>query len=195
MNIGYLKYQGEYIIEIEVIDKIPEDEYDCEIINRETATYYAKKIKILSITNWISNKQFQKINKYEINKVISLEELEGLVDFDYKLSKDLAICHYIEKSDQYIYLKDKIGVHINYNDTGNQSEIFFHNNGIIEGEFIKYYEDGTLMEKSFYVNGERHGKCVFYEYECDSESEYDCESEQKIEIRYFENGVMINESV
>lgn len=189
MNIGYLKYKNEYIIEIEVIERISADEIDHEIINRDTATYYAKKIKILSITNWISNQKFQKIDIYEINKVILLEELEGYVDFNYKLSKDIAICDNIEKSYQDIYLKDKTGVHINYNDTGNKSEIFFHNNGIIEGEFIKYYEDGTLMEKSFYVNGERNGKCVFYEYD------FENDTDPIIEIRYFENGVKINECV
>ena len=171
MEIGYLKYQYEYIIEIEVIDKTLNNEK-----NNNTSIYWTHTFKILSITNWITNEKIQRIKHYETNKVFTRQFWSQ----GYHLSMELAICFQLTKTYREIYLKNKIGVHTEYHDNGNIRINFFHNNGIIDGEFIKYYDDGKVKRKLYCINGKLNGECVYYDFN------------GKSETKYFENDVEIN---
>lgn len=34
---------------------------------------------------------------------------------------------------------------------------YFHNNGIIEGEYKSYYPNGNIKEEAYYINGNLNG--------------------------------------
>ena len=157
MNIGYRKYNDDYIIKIEVIKKIV-DRY--EIINKDTATYWTNKFKILSVTNWKTGEQLNKIDNYEADKIIEINNEDV---FPYNLSKEIAIYNYFHyKNDEEIYLKNKCGLYTNYHNNGQIYRTFFHNNGIEEGEYKEYTQSGTIKAKRFYMNGKKYGESMIY---------------------------------
>lgn len=157
MNKGYHKYKNDYIIEIGVIKKI-KDTYN--IINKDTATYWTNKFKVLSITNWKTDNTLDEIDNYKINKIIEIDN-EDL--FSYNLSKELSICNFFDdRYDEEIYLKNKCGVYTNYHNNGQIYRTFFHNNGIEEGEYKEYTPDGKIKAERFYINGKKYGKSTIY---------------------------------
>jgi len=157
MNKGYHKYNNDYIIEIEVINKI-KDSY--KIINKHTATYWTNKFKILSITNWKTGNKLDEIDNNVTNKIIETDS-EDL--FCYNLSKKLSICNFFDfNCDEETYLKNKCGMYTNYHDNGQTHRTFFHNNGIEEGEYREYTSDGAIKAERFYINGKKHGKSIIY---------------------------------
>jgi antitoxin component YwqK of YwqJK toxin-antitoxin module len=161
MNLGYHKYNNDYIIEIEVINKI-DDNYN--IINKLYATYWTNKFKIISITNWKNDEEYEKIDIYKINETIFIDTDNDFSKLlDYHLIKELSICNYFDnKNDENIYLKNKCGVYKNYHNNGQIYKIYFHNNGIIEGEYKEYTCENILKSHRFYINGKKHGKSLFY---------------------------------
>jgi len=66
MIIGYHKYNNDYTLEIEVINKIVEP---YKIINKEFATYWTNKFKVISITNWKTCKKIYEIDNYAVIKI------------------------------------------------------------------------------------------------------------------------------
>jgi len=46
--------------------------------------------------------------------------------------------------------------------TGKIYKDFYHNNGIFEGEYIDYQNNGCLQIKCNYINGKLHGKHIYY---------------------------------
>jgi len=161
MIIGYSKYNNDYILEIEVINKIA-DSY--EIINKEFATYLTDRFRVISITNWKSNEQLNEIDNYKINKIIEINyngDYRKLLE--YNLIKELSIYNYFNKNaDEELYLKNKCGVYTIYHNNGQIYKTYFHINGITEGEYNEYTCDGTLKVHSFSINGKTHGKSTFY---------------------------------
>lgn len=161
MIIGYSKYNNDYILEIEVINKIA-DLY--EIINKEFATYLTNKFKVISITNWKSNEHLNEIDNYKINKIIEINcNDDNTKLLDYNLIKELSIYNYFDKNeDEELYLKNKCGVYTIYHNNGQIYKTYFHNNGIEEGEYNEYTCDSVLKVNSFSINGKTHGKSTFY---------------------------------
>ena len=157
MIIGYHKYKDDYIFEIEVIQKIDDD----DIINKEFATYHADIFKILSITNWKTGEQLKELDEYKINKILMRRKDNYL--FHYNLSKDLAICNYFSNDEErYLYLKNKCGLYTDYHYNGQIYRTYFHNNGIEEGEYKEYTQSGTIKAKRFYMNGKKYGESMIY---------------------------------
>ena len=52
------------------------------------------------------------------------------------------------------------GPYVEYYQNGQIKFVCKCHNNCIEGEFCEWYEDGTIIEESFYIDGKKHGECI-----------------------------------
>lgn len=52
--------------------------------------------------------------------------------------------------------------YLSYYENGNLKEKSFYNNGVYNGECLRYYEKGSLKEKIYYEKGKAHGLDIIY---------------------------------
>jgi antitoxin component YwqK of YwqJK toxin-antitoxin module len=166
MNVGYF-INGDYVIEIDIIDDYNKSQNN--MINQTYAEYYTEKYKILSITNWKTGLQKNKIKNYKLNDIIHKKKA-------FVKNKDIAIQNIFKdidkknKNEENEYLKTKTGIFINYYKNGQIYKTFFHNNGKKEGEYKKYYENGLLCETCNYFDNKKYGENIIYDIDSNIES-------------------------
>ena len=114
MNIGYF-INGDYIIEIDIIDDYNKSHNN--MINQTYAEYYTEKYKILSITNWKTGLQKNKIKNYKIND-IKYKKIAFVKNKDIAIQNIFKDIDKKNKNEEDEYLKTKTGIFINYYKNG-----------------------------------------------------------------------------
>ena len=66
------------------------------------------------------------------------------------------ICHKSDCDDYHCECDEIIGTNI--------KKIYFHNNNKIEGIYKEYHFDGQITAEINYIDGKKHGKCIYYLY-------------------------------
>ena len=153
-HYGYFM-QDKYMITIKV-----NDEEKFWGVNPEYALYQVKSFIVESITNISDNTAKTGIKKYKVNN----SYIERPTISYYKL-KEVAFNQFLSLHYGNIesYFPNGIsGINMTYHSNGQLYEKYFHNNLIINGEYISYHENGQLSTLCIYVNGKLHGKYVDY---------------------------------
>lgn len=175
--------EDDYIIQIEIIE-IYNNKKIKKNIDEEHIIHNCTKFKILLIKNIFTKKttdkiiynekfinyrlsdtQIQQNDFIEINDIIYINPDDDNYEIFFLNENDainfsFSFNRLVEKYKEY-----KInfsGIYKKYNQkTGKIQKEFYHNNGIIEGEYIEYYDDGSIRTKCYYVNGKLYGKHIY----------------------------------
>jgi hypothetical protein len=94
------------------------------VYDYSTCRYFTENFKILSIENVLGDK-IDKIDLFETNKFYENFEFPA-----FWLDKEIAFCHNFIGFKEYLYFKDGYS-----------------------GYYYNYYDDGSLFEKFYHVNG------------------------------------------
>ena len=166
---GYIKFCN-YIIKIQSYNHKPVS----KIINELYATYITSHFKVICISDIIDNnydeleigiakknikshKKSKKITKLKINKIYKNK-------YKFYLLRDIAFnIDFIDKKQYELFVNGYSGIYTNYYDNGALREIYYHNNGVINGKYLRYYsQDVNIEYECNYVNGKIEGYA--YEY-------------------------------
>jgi antitoxin component YwqK of YwqJK toxin-antitoxin module len=151
---------NKYILSIELLEDSIHDENRDNIINPEFATYHTNKFKIVEIQNMINNTYIDKLYNYKMNDIIkkniiyslSREKAFYTLDYDYFIETYQLIdkLYYINfyRENSLIYN----GIHRTWYDSGQLKEEFYHIDGIYEGIYTSYDENGNINKKYIFVN-------------------------------------------
>ena len=167
--IGYIKYKH-YIITIELKninnDKLPKTYYDISNY-KENNNIYNKfshnEYKVINIKD-ILNNIYNEIDNYKINAEYNN------IEFFYLLENLAFYDSFIEKKQYKLFVNGYCGEHKTYIN-GNLIEEYYHNNGLIEGPYFKYFNGITSSQlnisefieiKCDYINGKINGKYIEY---------------------------------
>jgi antitoxin component YwqK of YwqJK toxin-antitoxin module len=144
--IGYFK-DYKYVITISTDDYTSVSK---TVINPDNALYKTRNYKILEIEDILENKIIN--NNYRIPRIA----------FFY-ISKELAVFeNFIQNEEYKLFPLGYSGVQKEYHENGLLYKQFFHKNGIIEGEFKTFYNNGNAQYICDYVNGQKFGKEIEY---------------------------------
>lgn len=188
MIIGY-KIIDDFLLEIEPVELIDAEEKIKKYIDDKHVLYKCKKIKILLIKN-IFTQEFTNTIKFNgkfINYTISDTQI---FENEYIKCGDIILEDPNTDSSGSIYFlneNDMINwefsfdtlvkkyAHLNLNwsceykkynqKTGVLQKIFYHNNGIKQGEYKEYYENSNINLLCNYVSGILHGEYISYLYD------------------------------
>jgi antitoxin component YwqK of YwqJK toxin-antitoxin module len=145
--IGYTKYKH-YIITIDTEDT------EEQINNNNYKMLFCMRFKVIGIKD-ILNNYYDEIDKYKI----------GEIYFDHKNFYNLEELAFYENfmlTEQYkLFPNGYSNYYKLYDLNGKLIEEFFHNNGKIEGTYIRYHSNDVNI-KCEYVNGKLNGKYIQY---------------------------------
>ena len=158
LYMRYIKIHR-YIMKIELCSDSISNEDRNDIINPLLAQYKTNKFKILEIEDMVTNELYDNVLKiYKINDIICR-------NINYYFSKECAFFEldYYFFTDSYQPL-DKLyylfyfnnqytGIHKVWYDSGQLKEEFYHINGILEGTYTEYNENGMLKNQYMFANG------------------------------------------
>jgi antitoxin component YwqK of YwqJK toxin-antitoxin module len=149
-----------YIITIELCEDSIHNENRINIINKLYATYRTNKFKILEIEEIDTKKLIDKYNNYKVGDIITknknyyFTKERAFFEFDYQYFDDT-----FDLLDKLYYIKffknGYSGLHRDWYDSGQLYEEFYHINGIFEGMFIQYHEDGKIKCEFKFINNVR----------------------------------------
>jgi antitoxin component YwqK of YwqJK toxin-antitoxin module len=125
----------------------------------ERGMYQARSFVVKSITNISDNSAKTGIVKYKVGRSYIERPMKA-----YYKSKEVAFNNMLDDNTEKGYFPNGIsGINTTYHPNGQLKEKYFHTNGIKEGEYIYYHENGGGVGAiRNYVNGKSHGKCVYY---------------------------------
>jgi antitoxin component YwqK of YwqJK toxin-antitoxin module len=180
--IGYM-VEDDWIIQIDIIE-IYNSEKNKKYIDEDHIIHGCTKFKILSIKNIFTRKIIDKIiyNTEFINYRLSETEIQQnnfieINDIIYKKPNDydddeceifflnendainfsFSFNRLVEKHKEYNI--NFSGMYRKYDQrTGKIKKEFYHTDGVLEGEYMDYYADGTIKTQCYYINGQIHGK-------------------------------------
>jgi antitoxin component YwqK of YwqJK toxin-antitoxin module len=153
----YIKI-NKYIMKIELCDDSISDEDRNNIVNRLFAQYNTNKFKILEIEDMVTNELYNNVMNYKINDIIyrNINYYFSKERAFYELDYDFFTYSY-EPLDKLYYLfyfnNQYTGIHKVWFDSGQLKEEFYHINGILEGTYTEYNENGMLINQYMLVNG------------------------------------------
>jgi antitoxin component YwqK of YwqJK toxin-antitoxin module len=154
---GYLKCD-DYIITIETPHKVnPHDgSNEIKIIDPDCATYSCNKFRVKKIENIATNKERESIKTYKKNQVY-------IFDQKYYINKKIAYdSNFIENKNYQVFLNGCTGEIKTYYECGSLHEIYYHNNGKIEGLYKAHFPNGKLNRTENYINGQLCGESNTY---------------------------------
>lgn len=163
--VGYA-YHNEYIWTIEFVLDNPPENYNM--------IYVVSKFKLKSIEDK-NGKFHRKIPAYSINSEYFLRKHPLSVYF--KRENLDFVDFYNSYRDKYEAFTGQVNEYFKH---GIPSLKYYLINGELNGIFISYYYKYGICEESYFINGLRHGKAFFHDY-----NGYDIECE-------FNNGVIVS---
>ncbi len=144
--VGYFKDYN-YIITIRTDDYTSVSKV---VINPETALYKTQHYEILKMEDIFDNDVDE--TKFRIKKTA----------FFY-IKKDLALFdRFIEYKEYQLFPLGYSGIHREYHENGNIYREFYHINGVIDGEYRTFYNNGNPQIICDYVNGQKLGRDIEY---------------------------------
>lgn len=177
--LGYT-IESDCIIQIEIIEIYNDKKIKKNIdVNPEHILYTCTKFKILSIKNIFTQKMIDNIiyNTYFINYRLSETEIQenNFIEINdiIKPNDDEYEIFFLNENDAINFsfsfgrLVEKYNeLNINFSGmyrkydqrNGKIQKEFYHINGILEGEYMDYYPDGSIKTKCYYINGKLHGQ-------------------------------------
>jgi antitoxin component YwqK of YwqJK toxin-antitoxin module len=189
IKIGYIPIYN-YVVKIEVFDNIPSPEL-C-YIQPEFSIYNTKNFKVIDIINYLDDNNLEEIDyeidelNYDIYKHLQPKniKLQGYYPTKklYELNKtynehNRYYYKTLERAINENFIKYKLytkypngfsGIYTSYHDNGQIKEKYFHNNGIKEGIYQKFYSSNDIKKEIEieieinYVNGSKHGEVKKY---------------------------------
>ena len=177
-KFGYIPIYN-YIVKIKIFDNIPLLD-DREILinnNPQYCRYTTSNFQIIDIVNYLTDTMVNEIEyivdeisyifygqysdkttnktytKYYKHNDINSEKRYYYKTFERALSENFMKYKLYTK-----YQNGYSGEYISYHKNGAIHEKYYHNNGLKEGLYIKYYKyDNSIEEEINYVNGMKHG--------------------------------------
>lgn len=134
---------------------------DKQITNPNEHFIFYETFELISIED-MDGKYYQKVPNYAIRKkYISPHKNPLHIHFDKTNAKMFDF--YNQNYESYITYT---GVVKQYHKNGTLHFEYFLNSGKINGNFISYYDNGTIQEEAFFVDGVRHGITKFTNKSC-----------------------------
>jgi antitoxin component YwqK of YwqJK toxin-antitoxin module len=146
-----------YIFTIELCDDSNHDESRTNIIEPLYASYKTNKFKIIEIEDMTINKLVNNYCNYKIGDIIKK-------NIKYYFTRERAFLSFDEEYfegayeplDKLYYINFFIngyaGIHREWYESGQLREEFYHDNGVVNGDYIKYYENGKIEEEFKVIN-------------------------------------------
>ena len=144
----------DYIYKIEIPSYAIHNEEDVtDLVDPENSCYFADKFIILEIIH---------VKTKKICKELCFDRCNILLNYkiDYYKTYDRALneISFFSLRDQNIVLRDDFpNVFTSYYYNGRISERFYHDKGVINGEYILYENDGSIKIKCNFINGIIYG--------------------------------------
>ena len=159
----YVKYK-QYIIKI-LIKSYLLSVYEKESDN-ENATFNCSDFQISSIEDMITKLPLTEIfydSNYNDGYLMEINNTYKKSIKYYKTYERAFIQNFIDDKQYLLYTNGYTGNFIEYEIDGKIMCEYYHINGIIHGEYKKYFNDSTKLHiKCEYVNGNKHGKFKKY---------------------------------
>ena len=162
--IRYFNQVDDYIYEIEIPQDAIHDEDTLECFDKENARYHTDRYIIKSCI--YTPTKYRQLNGQCLDycNVLYKDRVFFFKTYDRALAEI--------SFQQHIRLKtaerdDFPSVFRSYFDDGKICEEFYHNKGIIEGEYKYYNTDDRLLCKCTFINGKINGDCIVYDEEID----------------------------
>lgn len=144
-KIGFF-YKDYYLLKVEIRDDIYphlKDSYKYP----DYGLYYTKNFIILSITDMKTKMERTSLKKYKVNHCYMEKDTFKYYKLE-EVALSAVLMDYIKKG--YFNVS---GEFKSYHDNGEVKLHYYHNNGIIDGEYLEYTNEGILIRNLYYVNG------------------------------------------
>ena len=143
--IGYFK-SYKYVVTISTDDYTS---VSINVINPDNALYKTRNYKIIEIEDILENKIID--NDYRIPRIA----------FFY-ITKELAVFeNFIQNEEYKLFPLGYSGVQRVYHENGVLYMEFFHKNGVMEGQYKTFYNNGNPQIICDYVNGKQCGRIEY----------------------------------
>ena len=158
--IRYFNQVDDYIYEIEIPQDAIHDEDTLECFDKENARYETDKYIIRSCI--YTPTKYRQLNGQCLD-VCNVLYKTGIYFFK---TYDRALCEISFSQHQRLKTTERNdfpSVFSSYFDNGKICQEFYHNKGIIEGEYKYYNIDDRLLCKCIFINGKINGVCIVYD--------------------------------
>ena len=161
--IRYFNQVDDYIYEIEIPENAIHNEDTLECVDKANAMYRTDRYIIKACI--YTPTKFRQLDGQclDVSNVLYKTPVYFFKTYDRALQEISFKQHQRLKT---VIRDDFPSVFRSYYNDGLICEEFYHNKGIIEGEYKYYYEDKLLCECNF-INGLIQGKCTVYDEEND----------------------------
>jgi antitoxin component YwqK of YwqJK toxin-antitoxin module len=154
-TVGYAKYK-KYIFTIKSLEDLMFFTENNE--NKNFATYFSNKFKLLDIEDMVTNIKLNKIDNYKTDNIFP--------DMFYYKNKEQAFYHNFFRNKQYLLFPNGYsGYYKKYSYDGYiESECFYINNNKEGQKIIYVYNTKNIHKIENYVNNIKHGEFITYSY-------------------------------
>lgn len=158
--IRYFNQVDDYIYEIEIPEDAIHDEYTLDCVDKANAMYHTDRYIIKACI--YTPTKFRQLNGQclDVCNVLYKTPVYFFKTYDRALQEISFKQHQRLKT---VIRDDFPAVFRSYFDDGRICEEFYHNKGIIEGEYKYYSQDDKLLCSCIFINGIIQGNCIVYD--------------------------------